>query len=406
VTKKLTTAYLKTIGPKRGRATRCEPDGTVGGLSIRYGARGHVEFSLVYRFAFDPSQYRRTLGYWWNEDLGPAPSDRWISLDQARIVALQIKEKAFRNDIDLHASHWKAVAPAPAPPEKPADATEAVIDRYAREHLSTLRTGAAFEKLLRQSCAAFLQRPIGEVARADLRAVLDGHMGRGKGFLANRVHATLSTFFAWALDRDLITTSPMANMARPMRKEEARDRVLNDAELAKVWHAVGTLTAPRRDAIRLMILTGLRRSEASEIRWQDIDGAEAGGPAMLTIPTERAKNNMAHLVPLSPQALAIIGEPNGGERVFDFGGKRADLSTYAAKLAKTLDVPDWRLHDLRRTMASGLQRLGTKPEVIDRCLGHSAVVKGVAAVYMRSQYLPERKAAMELWGRHVAATTS
>ena len=57
-------------------------------------------------------------------------------------------------------------------------------------------------------------------------------------------------------------------------------------------------------------------------------------------------------------------------------------------------------------MASGLQRLGIKPEVIDRCLGHSAVVKGVAAVYMRSQYLPERKAAMELWGRHVAATTS
>jgi integrase len=256
---------------------------------------------------------------------------------------------------------------------------------------------------LRQSCAAFLVRPIGEVARADIRAVLDGHIGRGKGFLANRVHATLSTFFAWALDRDLITTSPMANMARPMRKEEARDRVLNDAELAKVWHAVGTLTAPRRDAIRLMVLTGLRRSEASEIRWQDID---TGGPAMLTIPAERAKNGMAHLVPLSPQALAILGTPNGSDRVFDFGGKRADLSTYAAKLAKTLDIGDWRLHDLRRTMASGLQRLGTKPEVIDRCLGHSAVVKGVAAVYLREQYLPERKAAMELWGRHVASRCS
>jgi integrase len=139
----------------------------------------------------------------------------------------------------------------------------------------------------------------------------------------------------------------------------------------------------------------LRRSEASEIRWSDIDGE------MLTIPGERAKNGMAHLVPLSSQALAIIGERNGSDRVFDFGGKRADLSSYAAKLAQSMDIPNWRLHDLRRTMASGLQCLGTKPEVIDRCLGHSAVVKRVAAVYMRSQYLDERKAAMELWGQHV-----
>ena len=76
------------------------------------------------------------------------------------------------------------------------------------------------------------------------------------------------------------------------------------------------------------------------------------------------------------RVITILGTPNGSDRVFDFGGKRADLSTYAAKLAKTLDIGDWRLHDLRRTMASGLQRLGTKPEVIDRCLGHSAVGRG------------------------------
>jgi len=113
---------------------------------------------------------------------------------------------------------------------------------------------------------------------------------------------------------------------------------------------------------------------------------------------------VAFTVPLSPQALEMLdSRPKGGDRVF--GTKLGNLSTYSAAVAKTTGI-EWRLHDLRRTFASGLQQMGVTPAVIDKCLNHSAVVKGVAAVYLRSQYLPERKAAMELWGRHVAATTS
>ncbi len=392
----LTTALLKKVEPKRGRPTRTIPDGKVGGLSARIGARGQVEFSLVYRWGSLPwPQFRRSLGYWWDDARGPAPSDRYITLDQARIAAMQLKERARMGEPELGAD-W--VAPPLNTPSKPKDAVEAIIDRYAREHLSTLRTGLAFEKLLRQSLPA--DRPISAVSRADIRRTLDGHMSRGKGFLANRVFSALSTFFAWCLDRDLIPTSPLVGMARPMKKEPSRDRVLDDVELATVWTATSSLTPARRDAIRLMMLTGLRRSEASEIRWADIvDG-------VLTIPAERAKNGMAHLCPLSPQALSLIGAPHGSERVFDFDGKRADLSTYAAKLAKTLALPDWRLHDLRRSFASGLQRLGVKPEVIDRCLGHSNIVKGVAAVYLREAYLPERRAALNLWGAHIAGLGS
>jgi integrase len=392
----ITTGYLKSIQPKRGRPTKVVPDGKVGGLQARIGARGRVEFSLVYRVARDPHQIRRRLGYWWNDDLGPAPSDRWISLDQARIAALTLKDAATRG----HPDAW-AFAPAPVKQEPvplPADVVEAVVTRYAREHLRTLRTGPAVEKVLRQSLP--LDRPISAVTRADVRKVLDGHMARGKGALANRVYSLLSTFFAWAVDRDLVEASPMAGMARPMRKEVSRDRVLDDEELATVWGAVEVMTPARRDCIRFLMLTGLRRSEASELLWSDIAGD------LLTIPAARAKNNMAHLVPLSPQALSLIGAPNGSERVFDFDGKRADLSTYTANLAKTLTLPDWRLHDLRRSFASGLQRLGVKPEVIDRCLGHSNVVKGTAAVYLREAYLPERRAAMELWSEHVERITT
>jgi hypothetical protein len=90
----LTTERLKTIQPKRGRGTVCIPDGQVGGLSIRVGAKGRIEFSLVYRRRSDPRQIRETLGYWWNDDLGPAPSDRYITLHDARLRAEAIKAKA------------------------------------------------------------------------------------------------------------------------------------------------------------------------------------------------------------------------------------------------------------------------------------------------------------------------
>ena len=392
---KLTCAYLKSVQPKPGRSTKIIPDGTVGGLSVRIGARGAVEFSLCYRFKGEGMQQRRTLGYFWDSDRGPPPSDRYLSLEQARVLAITLKEKA-RAGADLGLAYqWIATAPAAGPPEKPSDATEAIIDRYSREHLSGLKTGTEFDKLIRRSCAAFLDKSIGAVTRADVRVILDGHTAAGNMFMANRVHAVLGAFLKWAVGQDLIPTSPMVGMPRPMKKEASRDRVLSDVELVAVWNAVDTLTPARRDCIRFLALTGLRRSEATEIRWVDIDGD------VLTIPDP--KNSMAHLVPLSPQARAIIdAQPRLGLTVFDFGGKLADLSTYVAKLAKTMSIGQWQLHDFRRTMASGMQRLGVEPVVIDKCLGHSNVVKGVAAVYMRSAYMPERTAAMKLWGEHVA----
>jgi len=281
---KLTCAYLKTVGPKPGRPTRIIRDGTVGGLSARIGARGAAEFSLVYRFKDEVGQQRRTLGYFWDADRGPPPSGRYLTLEQARILALTLKEKARAGDPEL-GYQWTAAAPPTAPAPNPADAVEAILDRYAREHLSTLRTGPAFEKLLRRSCAAFLQQPITSVTRADVRAILDGHMREGHGAMANRTFAVLGAFFKWCVDKDLLVASPMATMGRPVKKEASRDRVLTDAELAAVWHAVGTLTPARRDAIRLLALTGLRRGEASELKWSDISGD------MLTIPGERTKNN-------------------------------------------------------------------------------------------------------------------
>jgi integrase len=151
-----------------------------------------------------------------------------------------------------------------------------------------------------------------------------------------------------------------------------------------------------------MILTGMRRNEAGGLRWDEVGGA-------ITISGSRTKNHMPHVVPLSMQASALIGFRAGEcEYVFSYDGKRAigDLSTYVAKLAKTMPIPSWRLHDLRRSFASGCQGLGVQPAIIDACLGHSSVIRGTARVYLRGRYLDERREAMRVWGAHIEKITS
>jgi integrase len=176
------------------------------------------------------------------------------------------------------------------------------------------------------------ERRIGDVARSDIRRVLDGHMRHGRGFMANRIHATLGAFFRWALDRDLITVNPMAGMARPVRKEPSRDRVLTGAELVQIWNAADTLTADRRDAIRFLMVTGMRRGEVVELLWSDI------GDDALVIPAARSKNGVAFTVPLSPEATAILDARLGPKTGRVFGTKLGNLSNYGAILREWLGI--------------------------------------------------------------------
>jgi integrase len=386
--KVLTTRQLETIKPAKGAAIRAVPDVAVGGLSVRYGAKGRPAFNLVYRV--NGKQIRTKLGYHWS---GPdeAPPG-WITLRDARLLAASMKEDASRG-----------VGPARAtlPPAAAVEDCAAIVERFTRDpNHASLRTALEVDRMLRRAIEPFASKPLADVTKADIRKVLDGYMQDGKGYMANRVFSAFSVFFTWGAERDLIKGNPIVGMSRPMKTEASRDRVLNDAELAAVWHAVGSLHASRRDAIRLLMLTGLRRAEAAEMRWTDIDGD------MLVIPADRAKNGVAHVVPLSAQALEVIhARPRTDcPFVFSYNGHRPvmDLSTYQARLARKMSIAGWRLHDLRRSVASGMQELGVEPHVIDACLGHSAVIKGVAAVYLRAKYLDERKAAMTLWGNHVA----
>ncbi|XIA67810.1 tyrosine-type recombinase/integrase [Bradyrhizobium sp. TZ2] len=248
------------------------------------------------------------------------------------------------------------------------------------------------------------RRPINDVTRRDVLELLDGLVESGRPVAANRVLTAIRKMFNWAIERDIIALSPCAGV-KPPTQEQSRDRVLSDDELANVWRAAEQLGGPFGALVELLILTGQRRDEVARMAWGEVD-LDA---QLWTLPKERSKNGRPHDVVLSAPAVAILKSlPQIGDSfVLTTDGKSA-ASNYSAskrKLDKLLpaDMPPWWLHDLRRTVASGMARLGVNLPVIEKVLNHSSgSFGGIVGVYQRHDYADEKRRALERWGAHVA----
>ena len=269
-------------------------------------------------------------------------------------------------------------------------------------------------------------KPLPSITRADLQAIIDGIPARQ---LATRrtVYAYASIFWGWALQRGDVAESPLAAMGKP-QAPKARDRVLTDAELAVVWHATETIREPLGAFYRVLLLTGQRREEVAAMTWAELDRASA----TWIIPADRAKNGVAHIVPLAPavveeldrlalarQLKAEDAEPDakrwpkigpvmtftGGVSLSCFSQAKRLLDAEVLKVRKDAGPMDhWRVHDLRRTMATGFQRLGVRFEVTEATLNHVSGAKGgVAGIYQKHDWKEEKRTALEAWARHVAA---
>jgi integrase len=209
--------------------------------------------------------------------------------------------------------------------------------------------------------------------------------------LANRVHSVVSTFFKWCVENDLISISPAAGIRRP-HKEKSRDRVLTDSELGQAWRSANGFYG---QIVRLLILTGQRRGEVSGMCWNELDLDQA----TWTLPPERTKNGRRHEIPLSKQALAIIrGLPRISEHyVFAVDGVRP----YRGRQVRAGGT-DWVVHDLRRSVATGLQRLGVRLEVTEAVLNHvSGSRGGIVGVYQKHKYTDEKRQALQQWADYV-----
>ena len=271
-------------------------------------------------------------------------------------------------------------------------------DQNGKRGIAEKRRAMAFDAL-----PVFAQVPMDKIARNDIRKLLDNIVDRGAPIHANRVLAYLRRMFNWAVERDIITVSPVAGLKAPTQ-ERSRDRTLSDAELAAVWKATAHLASPFDAFFRTVILTGQRLSEVAGAMWTEFDLNRLEW----RIPAVRTKNGTAHVVHMSPTAIGILTTvPRHADTPFVFTTTGttpiSGFSKMKAKLDQASGVTNWTIHDLRRTLATiGTGDLGIDPVVMDKILNHrSGVVTGVAAVYQRHAYLEQRKAALNVWADHI-----
>jgi integrase len=294
--------------------------------------------------------------------------------------------------------------PAATPDKLPALSFESVFEEWIKRDQSGNKSADRVEQRIRAHCLpAWKHRPITEIDRRAALAVVDDITDSGRPVLARRVFSHLHRLFVWAVGRGIIEVNPLQHAERP-GAEVSRDRVLSDEELSKVWLAAEQLTGayrPYRDALRLLILTGARKMEITALRWEEIrDGA-------IHLEGERTKNGKPHVIPLSAAARSIVaGIEQTSGYVFPVKGGTYLHNWGAAKekLDAACGVTGWTIHDLRRTVATGLQRHGVPLPVTESVLGHQGGSRsGIVGIYQRHDYAPEKASALEAWGAHVMA---
>ncbi|MBB3608194.1 site-specific integrase [Rhizobium sp. BK602] len=268
------------------------------------------------------------------------------------------------------------------------------------------------QRRLSVGLAEHLSSPLSGIQKADIRVALDKKETQST---RQALYAALSPFLSWCLENDLIEINPLASISA-IPPVASRERVLTKPEIKALWSASYHMPDRWGSFYRLLLLTLQRREEVSGMHSSEIDFDKVEW----TIPKERTKNGKVHIVHLSSMASAELAQAQGyifpaskvrlrGEKteahISGYSKMKSKLDGYMkAELAKEEhEFKPWRVHDLRRTAASGLAEMGVLPEVIERILNHtSGAAGGLKAVYQRYEYMKERKEALEAWGGCVA----
>jgi hypothetical protein len=189
--------------------------------------------------------------------------------------------------------------------ETPSGILKEIASEWIKRQVSQTRTAGETARILeREVLSRWRNRPIDDVGRADILKALDEIMDRGAGVMANRTLNVLRRFFSWAIERGYLEASPVAGI-RPPGKEQTRDRVLTDGELAEIWKATGFIGYPHEPFYRLLILTGQRRAEVAGLRWEDLDLEGA----VWILPKELTKAGRQHFAFAGGHRAAAPGSP-------------------------------------------------------------------------------------------------
>ncbi len=395
---KLTKANIGRLRLPAGKTEVIHFDDTLRRFGIRIRAGGKRTWIIQYRAG--PQQRRLTLG-----DVAA------MSAETARTEA---QKKLAKIDLGHDVQAEKVQAQ-----ERQAVTLGYVAGLYLDFHSARRRANTVREtrRYLTQHFAPLAAVPIDKIERKHVAARLGEITAESGATAAARARAAISAMFGWAIREGIAATNPVSFTNKP-DVPSARDRVLSEDEIAEVWRACRDDDYGR--IVKLLVLTGARRTEVGGMRWEEIDADKA----LWTLPAERAKNGRTHAVPLAPLALRVLGQvPRREGRDLLFGDGAGAFSGWS-KAKAALDrriaearvthsnklqaggepMPPWTTHDLRRSVATHMADLGVQPYVIEAALNHVSGHKaGVAGVYNKSKYEREVKAALALWADHVGA---
>lgn len=419
---------LARCKPKPGRQVDYW-DATFPAFGLRVGATGAKSWVISYRKPGGGSPTRLSIGKPPGMDLDAARdvARRYLALAEMGADLKAVKGKLKQLRVEGDRRDGAAVLEDAA--ERAGDGAEALAfldaELEGRQEEKALTFGTARNRFLKEYAAERLRpssnkavsrvlkswdfadwenKPLADITRQDVRALLKMVCDRGAKVQANRHLAYLRKMLNWCVGQDLITTSPADKVTAPTR-EDGRSRVLTDGELAAIWRACepGDTFG---DIVRLLMLTGQRRMEVAAMPWTELDP----DGDLWRLPPKRAKNSNGHIVHLAPAAVAIIkARPrlSDCELVFTAsGGVFANWTAAKRKLDANANVHGWVLHDLRRTMVTWMAEHGIEPHVIERIVNHisgqTTASRGVAGTYNKALYLDARREALAWWAGHIA----
>ena len=370
----LSNKFLETV--KAGVKRVDIRDTSFPGFGVRITTRGKKTFVYNYRWGIE--QRRQVLGTF------PA-----TTLAKAREKAMDI-QRLLEDGIDPTQQRQRLITSVE-------EAIMTFIRSYAQPRNKSWREA---ERILTRELVSVLGgRDIRLITKADILGIVDAASERGALYQANRIQAHTRKFLSWCAQRGLIDTNPILGISAPTR-ERARDRVLSDDEVARVIRSAKAEPFPFGPFVLLLLATAQRRGELAEMRWSHIDRATG----IWEIPAEFSKNGRANTVPLSPFAMRVLDTVpmfDASDLVFSTN-RRTPVSGFSKMLRRISEASEtsgWRVHDLRRTAASGMAREGVAPHVVEKVLNHvSGTIGGVALVYNRYGYTDEKRAALEKWG--------
>lgn len=388
---RLTATAIRSLTLPRGKTDKTFFDGDLPGFGLRLRAGGSQVWLIQYAIA--GKTRRMVLGT-------PATLDP----GKAREVAKDMLARVRLGEDPAREKHKARV--------RASETLGAMLPRFLTRQRARLKPRSYVEN---ERHLLFQAKPLHGLAvdAIDRRtiAVWLAEIAESSGpTAANRARASLSACFSWLVREGLVESNPVIATNRAA-EAGARERVLSDSEITKIWHAAGD--SQYGSIVRLLLLTGARRNEIASARWSEIDFEDA----LVTLPAERTKNRRQHEIPLSPAALEIfrrqprrtLADGNPRDLVFGrgqggfqlWGRSKAELDARIAAAGQPL--PHWTLHDLRRTLSTTMhERFGVSPHVVEAILGHvSGHKSGVAGVYNKATYRNEKRRVLNLWGEHV-----